>query len=142
MEWKWWAQTPLNRRLEAVVKAVGGGYCRAIEMPLKPALAVREAVAGRMLGAWRGGGAPLLVHPCTVPSPPHTHCPPPPPHTHSPALPSISLSPTGPCPPPSTAPSPMHTPPDAQPLPYPICVTRKPKRPPEERLVPGMMLLY
>ena len=42
-------------RLEEVAKAVGGGYCR-LQMPLTPALAVRGTVAGRRLGAWRGGG--------------------------------------------------------------------------------------
>ena len=41
-----------DRRLEEVVKAVGGGYCR-LEMPLTLALGVRETVAGH-----RRGGAP------------------------------------------------------------------------------------
>ena len=40
----------LDRRLEEVAKAAGGGYCR-LQMRLKPALAVRRAVAGRRLGA-------------------------------------------------------------------------------------------
>ena len=40
-----WSQERLDRRLEEVAKAVGGGYCR-LQMPLKPALAVRETVAG------------------------------------------------------------------------------------------------
>ena len=31
----------LERRLEEVAKAVGGGYCR-LQMPLKTALAIRE----------------------------------------------------------------------------------------------------
>ena len=48
-------QKRLDRRLEGVVKAVGGGYCR-LQMPLKPALGVRETVAGRRLGALDGGG--------------------------------------------------------------------------------------
>ena len=42
-----------DRRLEEVAKAVGGGYCR-LQMPWKLALAVREAVAGRWLGALKG----------------------------------------------------------------------------------------
>ena len=47
----------LDRRLGAVAKAVGGGYCR-LQMPLKLAFAVREAVAGHRLGALEreGGG--------------------------------------------------------------------------------------
>ena len=40
--------------LEEVAKALGGGYCR-LQMPLKLALAVRETVAGHMLGALEGG---------------------------------------------------------------------------------------
>ena len=36
-------------------KAVGGGYCR-LQMPLKPALGVRETVAGHRLGALESGG--------------------------------------------------------------------------------------
>ena len=48
-------QKRLGRRLEAVAKAVGGGYCR-LQMPLKPALGVRETVAGHRLGALAGGG--------------------------------------------------------------------------------------
>ena len=36
-----WPQKRLGRRLEEVAKAVEGGYCR-LQMPLKPALAVRE----------------------------------------------------------------------------------------------------
>ena len=47
-------QKQLGRRLEAVAKAVGGGYCH-LQMPLKLALAVRETVAGRRLGALEGG---------------------------------------------------------------------------------------
>ena len=47
-------QRRLERRLEEVAKAVGGGYCR-LQMPLKPALGVRETVAGRPGG---GRGAP------------------------------------------------------------------------------------
>ena len=57
-------QKRLDRRLEDIAKAVGGGYCR-LQMPLKPALAVRATVAGHRLGALqRGGGtdrkAPLV----------------------------------------------------------------------------------
>ena len=42
-------------RLEEVAKAVGGGYCR-LQTPLRLALAVRGTVAGRRLGALKGGG--------------------------------------------------------------------------------------
>ena len=42
----------LDRRLEGVAKAVGGGLCR-LQMPLKLALAVRGTRAGR---PGRGGG--------------------------------------------------------------------------------------
>ena len=48
-------QQRLDRRLEEVAKGVGGGYCR-LQMPLRPALGVRETVAGHRLGALRGGG--------------------------------------------------------------------------------------
>ena len=48
-------QGRFDRRLEEVAEAVGGGYCR-LQMPLKLALAVRETVAGRRLGAMEGGG--------------------------------------------------------------------------------------
>ena len=48
-------QKRLGRRLEEVVKAVGGGYCR-LQMPLRLALGVRGTVAGRGLGALEGGG--------------------------------------------------------------------------------------
>ena len=53
-----------QKRLEAVAKAVGGGYCR-LQMPLRLALAVRGTVAGRGLGALEGGGGSnaSLVHP-------------------------------------------------------------------------------
>ena len=62
-------RTRLGRRLEEVATAVGGGYWR-LHMPLKLALAVRETVAGRRLGALegrRGVPAPLPMLPC----PPH-----------------------------------------------------------------------
>ena len=55
----------LDRRLEEVAKAVGGGYCR-LQMPLKLALGVRGTVAGHRLGALEGGGstnASLPPHP-------------------------------------------------------------------------------
>ena len=48
-------QERLDRRLEEVAKAVGGGY-RRLQMPLSLALAVTGAVAGRRLGALEGGG--------------------------------------------------------------------------------------
>ena len=60
-------QKPLDRRLEEVAKAVGGGYCR-LQTPLRPALGVRGTVAGRRLGALEGGGG---------------GCPPPPPSNAS-----------------------------------------------------------
>ena len=45
-------QKRLDRRLEEIAKAVGGSCCQK-QMPLKPALGVRETVAGHRLG---GGG--------------------------------------------------------------------------------------
>ena len=55
-------QRRLDRRLEEVAKAVGGGYCR-LQMPLKLALGVRETVAGHRLGALEGGvTSPLPMH--------------------------------------------------------------------------------
>ena len=53
----------LGRRLEEVAKAVGGGYWR-LQMQLKPALGVRDTVAGHRLGALfggGGGGSPLPI---------------------------------------------------------------------------------
>ena len=50
----------LDRRLEEVAKAVGGGYCR-LQITVKLALAVRETVAG---GAGGGGGASDASLPC------------------------------------------------------------------------------
>ena len=63
-------QRPVGRRLEEVVKAVGGGYCR-LQMPLRPALAISETGAGHGLGALEGGGGPppLPLHPWTALSP-------------------------------------------------------------------------
>ena len=51
-------QKPLDRRLEEVAKAVGGGYCR-LQMPLSLALAIRETVARHRQGAVEGGGVYL-----------------------------------------------------------------------------------
>ena len=47
-------QKRLDRRLEEVVKAVRGGYCR-LQIPLKPALGIRQTVAGHRLGALEDG---------------------------------------------------------------------------------------
>ena len=57
-------QQRLDRRLEEVAEAVGGGYCR-LQTPLSLALGVRGTVAGHRLGALVGGGGvppPLPVH--------------------------------------------------------------------------------
>ena len=51
-------QQRVDRRLEEVAEAVGGGYCR-LQMPLRPALAVRGTVAGHRLCALKGGGGGL-----------------------------------------------------------------------------------
>ena len=48
-------QRQLDRRLEEVAKAIGGGYCR-LQMPLTLALGVRDTVAGHKLGGLKGGG--------------------------------------------------------------------------------------
>ena len=48
-------QRQLDRWLEEVAEAVGGGYCR-LQMPLRLALGVRGTVAGHRLGALEGGG--------------------------------------------------------------------------------------
>ena len=50
-------QKRLDRRLEEVAKAVGGGYCR-LQMPLGLALGVRGTVAGHRLGVREEGGCP------------------------------------------------------------------------------------
>ena len=62
-------QRRFDRRLEAVAKAVGGGYCR-LQMPLRLALGVRGRVAGHRLGALEGGvpPPPLPMHPWLCPS--------------------------------------------------------------------------
>ena len=57
-------QRRLDRRLEEVAKAVGGGYCR-LQMLLKLALGVGETAAGHRLGALEVGGLPM--HPCLWP---------------------------------------------------------------------------
>ena len=56
--------------MQEVAKAVGGSYCR-LQMPLKPALGVRETVSGHRLGTLEGGGgggSPPFQ--CTPPPPP------------------------------------------------------------------------
>ena len=53
MPWK--EEAALGRRLEAVAKAVGGGYCR-LQMSLRLVLGVRGTVAGHRVGALEGGG--------------------------------------------------------------------------------------
>ena len=50
-------QKRLDRRLEEVAKAVGGGYCR-LQMPLTLALGVRGQWLGISWGPWRGGTSP------------------------------------------------------------------------------------
>ena len=79
---------PPTHTLEEVAKAVGGGYCR-LQMPLRLALGVRGAVAGRWLGALEGGdgGSPPFQgipapHPQTATPAALGRHPPPPPHTH------------------------------------------------------------
>ena len=48
-------QRLLDRRVEEVVKAVGGGYCR-LQMPFSLAFAIRETVTGHRRGALEVGG--------------------------------------------------------------------------------------
>ena len=48
------SQKRLDRRLQDVSKAVGGGYCR-LQLPLRLALNVRGTVPGHRLGALKGG---------------------------------------------------------------------------------------
>ena len=69
------ARKRLDRRLEEVAEAVGGGNCR-LQMPVRLALAVRETVAGHRLGALEGGGGYLPPFQCTpARRPPSTrHC--------------------------------------------------------------------
>ena len=54
--------------MEEVAKAVGGGSYR-LQMPLEPALGVRETVAGRWLDALEGRGY-LLPFQCILAAPP------------------------------------------------------------------------
>ena len=54
LEWKG-PQSLLQRRLEEIAKAVGGGYGR-LQMRLRLALGVKGTVAGHRLGALEGGG--------------------------------------------------------------------------------------
>ena len=60
-------QKPLDRRLEDVVEAVGGGCCR-LQMLLRLAFGVRGTLAGHRLGAvesvWGGGGGCLHPFQC------------------------------------------------------------------------------
>ena len=65
-------QKRLDRRLEEVAKAVGGGYCR-LQMPLKLALGVGETVAGHRLGGLEGGGGGFQC--ISAPPPPAPHAP-------------------------------------------------------------------
>ena len=62
-------QRRLDRRLEEVAEAVGGGYFR-LQTLLRPVLGVRGTVAGHRLGGLEGGGGP--------PSPSNASPPPPP----------------------------------------------------------------
>ena len=58
-------QKRVDRRLEEVAKAVGGGYCR-LQMPLSLAPGVKGTVAGHRLGVLEGGGGlppPVPMHP-------------------------------------------------------------------------------
>ena len=58
LEGKWPQRRPqkrLNRRLEEVAKAVGGGYYR-LQTPLKLTFGLRQTVAGHRLGALERGG--------------------------------------------------------------------------------------
>ena len=66
---QWRPQKRLDRRLEEVAKAVGGGYCR-LQIPLRLALGVRETVAGHRLGALKGGGGRYLPPFQWIPAPP------------------------------------------------------------------------
>ena len=64
-------QKRLDRRLEEVAKAVGGGYCR-LQMPLSLAFGVTETAAGHRLGALEGGGG-TCPPPSNTPLPVPTH---------------------------------------------------------------------
>ena len=58
-----WPQRRLDRRLEEVATAVGGGYCR-LQMPFRLVFGVRGQWLGIGWAPWGGGGPPLLMHPC------------------------------------------------------------------------------
>ena len=64
-------QKRLDRRLEGVAKAVGGGYCR-LQTPLRLALGIGETAAGHRLGALEGEGEFVYLSPfqCIPASPP------------------------------------------------------------------------
>ena len=62
-------QRRLDRRLEEVAKAVGGGYCR-LQMPLRLAPAVRGTGAGHRPGALEGGGVASPPFDASLPPPP------------------------------------------------------------------------
>ena len=70
-------QERLDRRLERVAKAFGGGYCQ-LQMPLKPALGVRGTAAGHSLGALEVGGVTFPPSNASLPTtrfPPLQHDP-------------------------------------------------------------------
>ena len=52
-----WSQRRVDRRLEGVAKAVGGGYCR-LPMPLSMALAIERQWLGVGRAPWRGEEVP------------------------------------------------------------------------------------
>ena len=68
-----WSQKRLDRRLEEVAQAVGGGYCR-LQTPLELALGVRKTVAGRRLGSLEGGVYSNAFLPPPPPFPPAPRC--------------------------------------------------------------------
>ena len=62
------APEQLDRRLEEVARAVGGGYCR-LQMPLKLAQGVRGTVVGHGLRAPEGWGGTSPPSNASLPSP-------------------------------------------------------------------------
>ena len=88
------AQWRLDRRLEEVAKAVGGGYCR-LQMPLRLALGVRGTVAGHRRPTHSpptpAGRPPGTESASTAPTNPHASCRPRPPS--SAAAPSFCTRP-------------------------------------------------
>ena len=83
-------QRRLDRRLEEVAKAFGGGDCQ-LHMPLRLAFGVRGTVAGHGPAPWRGGGGghppPFQCIPAPLPLLPElTLITPTPPHPSPPAL--------------------------------------------------------